>query len=384
VLPTSPLVRGTLRALWAGAGTEEGIVHRTVQLPRGTGEPTAMALADGFLVVGTRTGHLFLLNALFLDKVLDTVELPHPVVAAEVVEASGQQYRAVPALVVTTERAVFRLDLLPTPGVTRLWEAPTSARCAAPAIPVGEGILAFHGANGRTITGEWLALDGSGSESLGDLEGPLGRPLRLPGGQVFTHGPGTAYLFTAGSPGRLQSRAVRHQLDPSIPGAYLEPTGEVFLAFHGDGGYGLVRFATAEMEAWTCGDTVYKGVQIMAVDRRSIAVASTADLEFRNPLTGERTWSMKDQLHRDTLDQTRFQPMRTEGHMLLTAQAGGHGSMVLLMPLSREALREGPRRIAEGRHPVLPPLALPSGVVVAEYADGVAHLVIAQPRETAS
>lgn len=378
------MVRTMLKALWAAAGTEEGVAQQTIPLPAGSGEPAAMAQADGFLAIGTRRGRLLLLNALAPAEVLDSIELAHPIVAAEALSPSDQQYRGVPALVLTTERAVFRLDLLPVPTATLLWEAPTPYRCAAPAVPVGGGVLAFRTAEADAVQAEWIALDGSAKQDLGLFEGPLGRPLRLDQDRAFFYSEGAGHLFSAGSPGPVRTREFKQRMDPSIPSSYLQATEEVFLAYHGNGGYGVARVATADLDAWTCGDPIYNAVQVLAVDRRSMAVASSTDLELRHPLSGQRNWSMREHLQVDTLDFTRFEPTPAEGHALLTAQGRGQTPMVLMMPLNQEGVREGPRRILDVHHPVLPPIALAGGVVVAEYADGVPRLVVAQPREIAT
>lgn len=376
----SELVRHVLQALWRGAA--EGVASsRAISLPAAVGEPSLMAERLGFLVVGTRTGKLLLLNALAPDTVLHELTLPHPVVAANVEGVPDELYRGVPALLVTTERAVFRVNLLPEPTAVCLWEAPARGRCAGPAVSLREGALVFAEAENDHVQVDWVSLPSGEARSLGTFPGPFGTPLRLDGDRAFFFSAGAGHLFNSAGMGEVRSVEFKLTPDVAYPPAYLKATDEVFLVYSRDREYGIARVPAAELGAWRCTEAVYQAVQVLPLDRRALCVASSADLEFLSPLTGARSWSLQANHHTDTLDMSRFPPVRAEGHLLVAARSRAPGSMLLCLPLSQDGLREGPRRLGVVEHPVLPPLAVPAGVVCAEFMGGAARLTLVQPRE---
>ena len=348
-----------------------------MSLPEGTGTPTAMAVSDGFLTIGTNKGHLLFLNALRPDAILETVQLSEPVIGIEPTGEANREHRGAPALIVTTRRSVLRVDLVPEVRATILWTAPS--QCAQVALPVGEGVLVFSGdPKGAEIS--WVGLD-AGVVPQGTMGGPVGKPVPLSDDRALVFGSREIRIIEAEAAHSSRSVPSSLTLVTTVPAARLAATGDVYLAYADNSFQGIARYGAVDGSLTRCTDATFRALKFLPIDRQSVVVASSTDLQVVEARTGESRWSLVRNCDTSETDFTLFAPVGAEGHILLHARGQHGGSWIVLMPLNAAALAEGPRTIVEVRQPLLPPAALPGGVAVVHAADGIPKLLVTQAKE---
>jgi hypothetical protein len=362
----APSAAPVLKGLWAAPRGEDPVAY-TVSLPSGTASVGALTAGWGFLFAGTAGGSILAFSALRPGAVLARITVPGAVLALECVSRPGAEWPLAPALLATTDEGVFIVPLVPTPGVEALWPRSGTRWTAGAAVPLRTGALAFR-RHAKGVEALWAPWDGGAPEPAAASDpfgGPVGRPLRLDPFRAFFFGAEAAHVFHAanGSPAHVRAGRLPLVPEPTFAPSYLGVTDEVFYVYRRGNEYGVARAAAGDLSTLRCTQPRYASAQVVAIDARAVCVASEGDLEILAPVSGDRLWSLRDNQHLDNLNVSEFQPVISAGHLLMLGRMGGSTDSLYLLPLSNEALREGPRRIGAAGRPQLPPLAVPGGVV---------------------
>jgi hypothetical protein len=378
-----PTIERMLRHLWTHRNGDGGNRVSVLELPSAVGTVTVLAEHWGYLFVGTDAGRILIFNALAPSQMLGNLALAGAVThidAAPPLHDAEVGSRG-PQLVVTTSEAFVRVALLP-----EVHTQPLAGRPAAPAQVLEQGVMTFVAAGDDSVQPVWTRFDALESPtSVGEpIPGPIAQPLRVGPERVFFFGPHGARMVDMAA---REDRpvALSYALQPGVAPSYDPANDDAYVVYGSDGGYGAVRIGMAELQSWRVTDPEYGPIQLCAVDRRAVCIATANDLQFVSPATGRLTWGLRRNLQIDTLDLVS-QPVRRAGPflLLLGRRRPSTSLSIYFFPIGSEGLANGPQPVAEVESALVPPLACAAGIVCARRTGrSPSQLVIVSPGGTA-
>lgn len=378
---TRPLLTFAEKEVLAGLWEEAaGAINPPAKIPLPVvGDTiTSMARAAGFLLVGTRGGRVFALNAFSPSLICVQAEVSGAVLGFlewnGLPPESGRKGLA-PGVIVTTVAGLFHLPFVDGKPQGPLW--PVGDRFSAPSVFSGERLIAFPEVGGR-VTPTALEFEAGRRDPVVrtlhlSVFPPISGPVRFgTEGCVFLS-QDQALVFEPGAPDLAY--AVELGLEPDL---FVPPTafdGAIFYVYQESSRRGVARLVPGEWTSYTLLRAEHPLLQVAAASKRALAIGTDRDLQLISSTDGHLIWSRALHAHQDTFSHDASPILRFGEHLLFSSTGANDVVTIDVVPLSEAGFNAGPREVLRPGALEGMPFVIPGGLVV----PGAGELQILRP-----